>query len=174
MTRLLSRVVYWLCSLWLLALPLWALWMLFQVDSFRTLMQGWLMAMDIDWESVTNGQMYALWGLTVAYWSVSYFTIFFVQRSFRSFARGEWFDLRSSRHLRSAATLMLVHVPISPLYLTLAGLLMTMQNPPGDRLLFMAFTTYDLRLLASGLVLWVLADLLVKGMQAENENRQFI
>ena len=174
MTQFLSRIVYWLSSLYLLLMPVIAIWWLLQIETFQYLMQGWTTGIQIDWESVSGAQMYAYWALTIAKLALFYFMMLFVQRSFRRFARGEWFDESSSRNLRTAASLLLVNVIASPLYYTLSVTLLTMHEPPGERTFFMAVSTMELRSLASGLVLWVLADLLLKGMRAENENRQFV
>lgn len=174
MTRLLSRLIYWLFSVYLLVMPLGALWLLLRLDQFQQLMAGFLISYGINWDYVSEGQLYALWVLTTVALGLWYCVVLFLQRCFRSFARGEWIDLENSRHLRAAATLLLIEAVAGPVLRTAESLLMTMNQPPGERMLVLGVGTVDLRSLISGLVLWVLADLLVKGMQAVQENREFV
>ena len=62
MVRLLSKMVFWLCSLYLLLAPPVMLWLLVKIDTFRLLMQGFFTAKEIQWETMGDGQLYALWG----------------------------------------------------------------------------------------------------------------
>ena len=63
---------------------------------------------------------------------------------------------------------------LGPLHFGVASVILSWNHAPGQRLLSVLAGSRELTMIAAGLVLWVLADLLVKGIRAEAENRQFV
>ena len=173
MTRNLASVVAWLCTAWLLVLPVAALYYVVRLDRFGTLAAANL-ALPIQWHTVTSGQWLVLWGVTVVFLSLGYAGTWYLRKAFVSFARGDWFNVDNSRCLRLFAALLILQGFAKPVHFGLASVILSLNHPPGDRLLSISFGSNELVFVIAGFVMWVLSDLLVEGTRAEAENRQFV
>ena len=173
MTRNLAALVTWLCTAWLLLLPAAALYFLFNIDGLGALAAANL-ALPIQWFTVERAQWFALWAITALYLSLGYAGVWFLRKAFRSFARGNWFNEQNSRHLRRYASLLILPGFTKPLHFALASVVLSLKHPPGERVLSISFGSTEVMLVSAGLIFWVLADLLVKGSDADAENRQFV
>ncbi len=173
MTRTLASLIHWICTAWLLVLPAAALYYLVNIDSLAALASTNL-ALPIQWFTVGSGQWYALWGVTVLYLSFGYAGVWYLRKAFRSFALGNWFDAENSRSLRRFATLLILQGAAKPIHFGLASVILSLNHPAGERMLSISFGSNELILVISGIVFWVLADLLVEGTKADAENRQFV
>ena len=173
MTRRLATLVCWLANAWIVLLPLGLLYALVDFSTFQDLVRQ-KTSLAIQWPTVAHGQWLALWLLTAAYLAVGYVAVINLRRAFASFARGEWFDADNSRHLRAFSLLLIAQACAKPVHHALASVLLSWQHAPGTRILSISFDSSTLALLASGLVMWVMSDLLVVGMRADAENKQFV
>lgn len=173
MTIRLAQLVYWVATAWLVLLPLGAAYLLFDINYLGQIGRENL-NLPIQWFSVDNWQLYALWVLTALYAFLGYLGVYFLRRAFKSFAQGQWFDSRNSRSLRAFALLLVLQGIVKPIHLALASVLLSWNHPPGERVLSISVGSNELVLICSGVVLWVLSDLLVRGMRADAENRQFV
>ena len=173
MTQKLARWVVWCCTAWLMAVPAGAFYFALNLDTFSALAMTHL-ALPIQWFSVNAFQWQALLALTFAYMCLSLAGTWYLLKAFRSFAAGHWFDESNSRHLRRFATLLMLQGAVRPVYLALASVLLSLNHPAGEQVLSLTAGSREVGLLVAGFVMWVLADLLVKGSDAANENRQFV
>ena len=173
MTIRLAGLIYWAASAWLVVLPLGAAWLLLDVATLATVARQNL-PLPVQWFSVESWQWYALWALTVAYAAIGYAGVVFLRRAFQSFARGQWFDEENSRSLRGFALLLVAQGIAKPVHFAAASVLLSWGHPPGERVLSISVGSSELVLIMSGVVMWVLADLLLAGMRADAENRQFV
>ncbi len=173
MTQKLAALVAGLCVIWLVALPIAAVYLLIDIEQFGLLAKENL-KMPIQWFTVGKGQWFGLWTVTAMYLGVGYLGTWYLYQAFRSFARGAWFDEGNSRHLRRYAGLLMLQAILSPLHFSLASVILSINHPPGQKLLSVLAGSKELTMIAAGLILWVLADLLVKGIRADAENRQFV
>lgn len=173
MTRKLAAVVAWLCTAWLVVLPAAALYYLVKLESFGLLAAANL-ALPIQWYTVNNNQWLMLWGVTALYLSLGYAGAWYLRKAFRSFARGDWFDIENSRHLRRYAALLIVQGFAKPLHFGISSVILSLNHPPGEKLFSISFGSNEIVLVVAGIVMWVLSDLLVEGTRAEAENRQFV
>ncbi len=173
MTRTMAALVAWACTAWLVVTPVAALYMLIDIDRFSSLAIDNL-ALPIQWYTVSHGQWIALWAITAGYLSLGYAGAWFLRKAFMSFARGAWFDVENSRHLRRYAALLISQGIAKPVHFGLASVVLSLNHPQGERLLTVSVGSNEALSILAGLVLWVLADLLVKGIRADAENRQFV
>lgn len=173
MSLRLARLVHWLCTALLVVLPIGALVLFVDIDRFAALASRHL-NLPIQWHTVTTGQWYALWVTAILYAAIGYAGVVFLRRAFASFARGAWFDGENSRNLRVFSLLLVVQGIAKPVQFTLAGVLLSLNHPPGGKVLAISVGSDELTLVVSGMILWVLSDLLVAGTRADAENRQFV
>lgn len=173
MTRSLSSLIAWGCTLWLALLPLGGAYLLFDIDAFAQLAQRNL-ALPIQWQSVSEAQWYGLWMLTMAYLAVGLLAVYFLRRAFRGFARGELFDLENSRSLRNFATLLFVQALAGPIHFALSSLLLSWKHPAGQKLLSISVGSNEIAVGALAMILWVMSDLLVEASRLQYENQQFV
>ncbi len=173
MTKKLAALVSWVCTAWLVLLPLGMLYLLINISTLASLAASNL-ALPIQWHTVDNGQWYALWTITVAYVGIGLAAVWYLRKAFSSFARGNWFDGDNSVWLRRFAALLMLQGVARPVHLALSSLILSFNHPPGERTLSITAGSNELGLIVAGLIMWVLADLLVKGTQADAENRQFV
>ncbi len=173
MTRRLSLLIAWGATALLIVVPCGALVLLAKVPWLAELAKQNL-RLPIDWQTVTHTQLYALWGLTALYLSIGLFGLYFLRRAFLSFAGGDLFNLANSQDLRRFSMLLLAHALATPVHVALTSVLLSLNHPPGEKMLSIAFGSNELRAIGVGLVLWVMSNLLVEGTKLQTENRQFV
>ena len=174
MTSRFSLWIAWAARLAIGLLPVAALYLLLDLDRFRALAATALQWLPVQWGTVQAWQWYALWGATVTYLAIGVAGLWFLQKAFANFARGELFNEANSRDLRRFAQLLFVQALARPLLHTSTGVLMTINHPPGQKVLSLAFGSQEVLFIGLAMVLWVMSDLLVKGSRLEAENRSFV
>lgn len=93
---------------------------------------------------------------------------------FGCYARGEVFSLPAVRHLQGMARGLLSLALLNPLCQTGAVLALTWANPPGQRQLFLGWSTQDFLALLSGLVLLAVARVMHEAARMARENAEFV
>lgn len=173
MSRKLSSVIAWACSLILMVAPIVALFYLLRLEKLAALAQSTI-GLPIQWWTVSDGQWYALWMVTVAYISIGVVGLYFLRRAFAKFANGELFDVDNSRDLRRFSVLLFAQALTTPVHLSLASILLSLNHPAGQKMLSISVGSNELKAIGVALVLWVMSDLLVEGGRLQTENRQFV
>ncbi len=157
----------------LILVPLGMLYLLVDVELFASVAKGSL-NLPIQWPTVTAGQWYALWGLTLLYLLVGLIGLFYLARAFSHFAKGELFTLSNSRDLRRFAICMFAQALAKPLHFALSSLLLSMNHPAGEKILSISLGNGEVKVVALAMILWVMSELLVKACNLEQENNQFV
>lgn len=173
MSRKLSLVIAWACTLLLIIVPLAAVLLLLRLDDFAHLAQAGI-ALPIQWWTVSEGQWYAAWLLTTAYVSIGLVGLYFLRRAFLKFADGELFNVENSRDLRRFSLFLIAQAIATPIHLSLMSVLLSLNHPAGEKMLSIAIGSNELKAIGVALVLWVMSDLLVEGGRLDAENRQFV
>ncbi|MEM0955355.1 MAG: hypothetical protein AAGI24_14540 [Pseudomonadota bacterium] len=173
MTQKLAAIVYWFATVWMLALPVMAGLSLVAFERFQGLAMNTI-GLPIRWQSVAPWQWYSLWVATLVYLCVGYLGVIYLRRAFASFAQGQWFDAENSRNLRMFSLLLIMQAIAKPLHQGVMSVLLSWNHPPGEKMLSIALGSNELALFVGGLVMWVMSDLLVAGMRADAENKQFV
>ncbi|MEO0423193.1 MAG: DUF2975 domain-containing protein [Pseudomonadota bacterium] len=173
MTRQFSQLVAWTCAGLILLQVLLAVYACIDIGAFARLSQRTL-ALPIQWISVQTVQWYALLAITIALALPGVAALYFLRRPFTKFAQGEFFNDANSRDLRRFAVLLLVQALLRPLHLALASVVLSLNHPPGQKLLSLTVGSHELQAIGLALVFWVLASLLLEGARLQSENRQFV
>jgi hypothetical protein len=173
MTLHLSRLIAWGCLAVLLAAPVAAGYLLFDLEQFAAIAQKNLQ-LPIQWPTVGAGQWYLLWAVTVLYLVPTLLGLHFLRRAFNRFANNELFNENNSKNLRLFSICLMVQALCKPVHLAAASVILSWQHPPGKKTLVITFGSSELITLALAVILWVVSDLLVKSRELEQENKAFI
>lgn len=173
MTRRFSLLISWGCMVLMGAVPLVALYFLFNIESFAALAQGNL-GLPIQWNTLVTWQWYALWVLTACYVAIGLTGLYFLRRAFANFATGELFNQANSRDLRRFSIFLFAQVLAKPLHFALSSVLLSLHHPAGEKMLSISFGSSEITVIALAMILWVTSDLLVAGSKLQAENNQFI
>jgi len=173
MTRYFSRLIAWGCLAVLVLAPVVASFFLINIDAFATLTRR-VLDLPIQWQSVTTAQWYSLWLLTVLYLTIGLGGLYFLRRAFTNFAKGELFNDNNSHDLRLFSIFLFAQALAKPLHFALASMLLSLNHPPGQKMLSISLGSGEVKVVSLAMILWVMSDLLIKGNKLESENRQFI
>ena len=97
-----------------------------------------------------------------------------LHRLFRLFEEGEMFSLAAVSHLRSFSLSILVSAIASPIVGGLLSMLLTLNNPPGERALSLSFGSGELQTAFVGGVFLTVAHILCEGRRIADENAQIV
>ncbi|MEM1434283.1 MAG: DUF2975 domain-containing protein [Pseudomonadota bacterium] len=173
MTRPLSRLISWGCSLAIALQVLAGLYGLLNIEAFVALAREQL-TLPIQWQTVAPWQGYLLFAATVACALPGLAALYFLRRPFSNFARGELFNAANSRALRRFAALLLLHALLRPVHTAIASVVLSLNHPAGEKMLSLTFGSDELSAVGLALVFWVLSNLLLEGSRLHAENRQFV
>jgi len=173
MSRRFSFLISLGCITTIAVASLAALCMLFNIDWFADLAKSNL-DFRMQWPTVQQWQWYSLWALTTVYLSIGLIGLYFLHCAFSNIATGELFNLSNSLNIRRFAILLIVQGLAGPLYFSLSSILLSINHPAGEKMLYVAFGSNEIFSLALALIFWVLSDLLVMGSKLQSENQQFV
>ncbi len=173
MHRIFCLLVTWSCLLTLVIVPVAAVYLFVDIDTFAALARNNL-RLSIQWGTVTTAQWWGLWFITALHLGVGVWGLFFLRRAFVNFSRGEFFNQSNSRDLRRFSVLLFIQAFTRPLHTALASVLLSWNHPPGQKMLALSFGSGEVQTIILAVILWVICDLLVRGGELEQENQQFV
>lgn len=95
-------------------------------------------------------------------------------RLFGHYARGRALTALAQQPLRRFAWALLLMAPAGPLFRAALGVVLTLGNPPGQRVLALGISSNDYLLFLLGLVLLAIATVMAEAVRAAEENREFV
>lgn len=173
MTKQFSQLIALGCMVLLTATPFFSLYFLINIELFATMTRSNL-GLTIEWQTVTDIQWYSLWLLTTFYIAIGLAGLYFLRRAFSNFAKGQLFNHSNSRDLRLFSILLFAQALAKPLHFSISSVLLSLNHPPGQKMLSVSFGSNEVIVIALAMMLWVISDLLVQGSKLETENKQFI
>ncbi len=97
-----------------------------------------------------------------------------VQRLFHGFAVGEILTPESGRRLRRIGFIVTALGPVTIVIRSVASVVVSLPNPPGERVLAVGFGSNDVTAIIAGMLLIVLGWTLEEAARVADENRQFV
>lgn len=173
MIQRLSSIIAWSCRIALVAAPAAGLFYLFDIAAFADLARQTL-RLPVQWQTVEPAQWYGLWLLGTAQVALVLSGLYFLSQSFASFARGEVFNLGNCLNLRRFGALLVVQALTKPLLLAAGSIVLSLNHPPGQRMLAISVGSGELNMIGLGLIFWVLSALLVEACRLHSENSLFV
>jgi hypothetical protein len=99
---------------------------------------------------------------------------FAVQRLFRGFASGDILTPESGRRLKRIGLIVTALGPATIVIRSIASVVVSLPNPPGERVLAVGFGSNDITAIIAGMLLIVLGWTLEEAARVADENRQFV
>jgi hypothetical protein len=93
---------------------------------------------------------------------------------FGHYARGAALTQAAQRPLQRFAWAVLAGAVAGPVYRTVLGLVLTLGNPPGQRMLAIGLGSTDYLLVLLGAVLLAIATVMAQAVRVAEENREFV
>ncbi|MBB99601.1 MAG: hypothetical protein CML67_08710 [Rhodobacteraceae bacterium] len=97
-----------------------------------------------------------------------------VQRLFHGFATGDILTPESGRRLRRIGIIVTALGPVAIVIRSIASVVVSLPNPPGERVLAVGFGSNDVTAIIAGMLLIVLGWTLEEAARVADENRQFV
>lgn len=98
----------------------------------------------------------------------------YLRRFFKLCAKGDIFTADGASSLHIFSKYMVFYAFLAIPAETLIGLIMTINNPVGERVLSMSFQTYDLTVIFLCLVVFAISWVYRESVEVAHENKQFI
>jgi hypothetical protein len=99
---------------------------------------------------------------------------FAVQRLFNGFASGDILTPESGRRLKRIGLIVTALGPVTIVIRSIASVVVSLPNPPGERVLAVGFGSNDVTAIIAGMLLIVLGWTLEEAARVADENRQFV
>lgn len=106
--------------------------------------------------------------------AVGLFALWQVWQLFGAYARGEIFTAGTTVRLRRLAWALVGVAAAQVVARTALGLVLTMNNPPGQKALVIGLSSHDYILLLFGVLLLAIAWVMVEATRLARENEQFV
>lgn len=97
-----------------------------------------------------------------------------LRRLFELYANGEIFSLGCVKHLKNFARALLVYAVASPAAMAAISMVITMNNPPGERALSITISSNDLVTLFVGGVFVAIARVMAEGHRLAEDNAAIV
>lgn len=104
----------------------------------------------------------------------TYWGLFALRRFLKACCAEEYLSSDNSRYLKRFAFGLIGSALLSPVSSAVLSVLLTMHNPPGQRMLAIGLGSHQLMLAAIGVLLFILANLLKRASLIAEENAQII
>ncbi|MCA1243823.1 DUF2975 domain-containing protein [Stappia stellulata] len=97
-----------------------------------------------------------------------------VQRLFHGFATGNILTPESGRRLKRIGLIVTALGPVAIVIRSIASVVVSLPNPPGERVLAVGFGSNDITTIIAGMLMIVLGWTLEEAARVADENRQFV
>ncbi|TVM18467.1 hypothetical protein DPQ33_06910 [Oceanidesulfovibrio indonesiensis] len=171
----LSRIVYWLCIVGLVAAPaltaliFWNLeWVLEHYGPAMVL--PFPVGQDINPGPVTATTRWLGFGVAAVPVALTCAMLWNLARLFGGYARGEVFTTVSVQRIRSVGLLLLVRELISPLIGAAMTVALTLSNPAGQRMVSVGLGSSNITMLITALMIIVVAYVMDQARELHEES----
>ena len=169
----LSRVLRWSSTLLILLVPLGVAWTWTHFDQLASILPS-TAGIPYDPERVTGSILLGAFCLNMIPGAIAMYGFWSLRRLFGLFSVGRYFDTEAIRCVRNFASMALAYGIAAPLSRLLIGLLLTLQNPPGTRVIRVSISSDDLVIVFLGGVFFLIAGVWSKAKEISDENAQII
>ncbi len=171
-TRL-SRVLWWLANLLMVLVPVGVAWTWTHFDQLAPFLPS-MAGIPYDPERVTTSILVGAFCLNMIPGAIAIYGFWRLRRLFGLFAVGRYFDVEVIRCVRNFASAALAYGLAAPLTRLLIGLLVSLSNPPGERVLLVRISSDDLVIVFLGGVFFLIARVWSKAKEISDENDQIV
>lgn len=107
-------------------------------------------------------------------WVLGLYTLWMLAQLFGHYAKGQVFSIDSCRVLKRLGVLLLVSALVVFFSPTLAVLIATSDNPPGEKELMIEISAATIYPVLSGGLLLIIGQIMARARELDEENREFV
>ena len=171
--RRVSRVMQSVCSLILIAVPLTLALVWSNFESLAPLSEVFG-KMPIQPDSLTRLNLLLGFLISLAGAAIVLYGVARLRRLFMLYGQGQVFTAETARCIRGFALAIMLHAAVSPIIGGLLSIVLTMNNPPGERALTISLSSHELALLFLGGCLLVISWVMVESSRLADDNAQIV
>ncbi len=169
-----ARLLLAVLALAAIAGAVWLVWqMIFDMQGFTRDLKSWLGA-DAHPITLSGRALTGLVMLALVNAGIAAAALLAAWRLFDLFGKGRVFSRRCGELLRLAGAITLAGAVSTVLSRTLAMLIATYDNPPGERILLISFGSSEGMLLLVSALLYAMGHVIALAADIERENRSFV
>lgn len=171
--RRVSRIMQMICTTILVVVPvgLALIWSNFEALAplSETLSDIPVQPAHLTWVNLLLGFLVSLVGAAIVLYGVSR-----LRRLFALYGEGRVFTHESARCIRGFALAIMLYAAVSPLIGGVLSVVLTMGNPPGERVLTISMSSNELALLFLGACLLVISWVMVESSRLADDSAQIV
>jgi hypothetical protein len=113
--------------------------------------------------------MFALLPSLVVIWGVVH-----LRQTFRAFSQNAIFELTNVLNVKRFAFALMLAPIINTIVRPVTSVMLSLNHPPGEKVLSVSFNSADIPTFLIGLVFWLLAKILLEASILAQENNEFV
>lgn len=168
-----SRIMQAICTLILITVPLALALVWSNFETLAPLSEALnripFQPANLTWINLLLGFLVSLAGAAVVLYGVSR-----LRRLFALYGDGQVFTHESARCIRGFALAIIVYAAVAPIIGGLLSVVLTMGNPPGERVLAISMSSNELALLFLGACLLVISWVMIESSRLADDNAQIV
>ncbi len=171
--RRVSRWMVIACNVILILLPACILWIWIDFDRFAPLL---VRTQGLPLQPENIGPINLILGFIVSMVSASVilYGVVRLRRLFLRFQQGDLFNEPNAQHLLVFAKMLFISVLVSPVAGALLSILLTMNNPPGQRAITLSIGSNEIAVLFLSGIFIAVAWIMREGYRLAAENKEFV
>lgn len=171
--RRFSRVLRGVSTLLIVAVPLGVIWTWANFDSLSAVLPS-TAGVVFDPENITLPILVGGGLLNMLPGVIAMYGFWRLRQLFGLFLEERYFDREAIQHVRRFAATALAYGFAAPLSRTLIALVVSLSNPPGERVLLVTISSDDLVIIFLSAVFFLIARVWDKAREIDDENAQII
>ncbi|WOF75421.1 DUF2975 domain-containing protein [Parvibaculaceae bacterium PLY_AMNH_Bact1] len=123
---------------------------------------------------LTSFERWSAAALSIVPLSVSLFALYNLQKLFALYAKGKFFDSENVRCFRNMGWALVAVVPLDILFNSALSVLLSLDQPAGERMLAVSLSSDDLGIAIVGAVIIIVSWVMAEAADLSQENAQII
>ena len=171
--RRFSRTLRWVSTLLIVAVPLGISWTWANFDPLSPLLPL-TVGVAFDAERITVPILVGGFSLNMLPGGIAMYGFWHLRQLFGLFLEDRYFDREAINHVRRFAATALAYGFAVPLSRMLIVMLVSLSNPPGERVMILSISSDDLVIVFLGAVFFLIARVWDKAREIDDENAQIV
>ncbi len=171
--RCFSRVLRGVSTVLIVAVPVGVIWTWANFDSLSAILPS-TAGVDFDAENITLPILVAGGMLNMLPGVIAMYGFWHLRQLFGLFLEDRYFDREAIQHVRRFAAAALAYGFAAPVSRILITLVVSLTNPPGERILRLTISSDDLVIIFLSAVFFLIARIWDKAREIDHENAQIV
>lgn len=170
----LSAAMQLFCSLLITALPIWLIWFWYNYEQNLSALSIANPNVLLDSQYIHIYQPILAAAISALFMLLPLWGLWHLRRLFKLFRSGVFFTEKSVRHMHIFALTIFISALLKPISSALLSVVLTLENPPGQKALAISFGSNEISQIFMAGVLIAVTWILREGQRIASENAEFI